>query len=289
VTTVPRLLDRLSAGWAASRPKVVPAVKKATHRAAEWADTLDEPRAEPVARDEPTERRDAVAPRLTDRLGHRFADEGLFLEALTHRSWCAEHEGTPSNERLEFLGDAVLGLVVAEHLFRVDDVMPEGELAMARAAVVSTEALAQVAAGLDLGEYLRLGKGEDATGGRTKRSILADAMEAVFGAVFLDAGLDAARGVILPLLSDRLAGAVADPGDTDHKTRLQEASARRYGQVPRYDVSGTGPDHEREFTAIVRISGEERGRGTGRTKKEAEQAAAEEAYRSLRDNEAADA
>ena len=117
----------------------------------------------------------------------------------------------------------MLGLVVAEHLYRDDPSMPEGELAMARAAVVSTEALAQVAADLDLGRELRLGKGEDATGGRAKRSILADAMEAVFGAVFLDGGLDAARGVILPLLADRLAGAVADPGDTDHKTRLQEA------------------------------------------------------------------
>jgi len=226
---------------------------------------------------------DPTVSALAGRVGHDFADPGLLIQALTHRSWCAEHEGSTSNERLEFLGDAVLGLVVAEHLYAVDDAMPEGELAMARAAVVSTEALAKVAAGVHLGEALRLGKGEDGTGGRAKRSILADAMEAVIGAVFLDAGLDAARAVILPLLEDRLAGAVADPGEADHKTRLQEASARRYGQVPRYDVSGTGPDHERVFTAVVRISGQERGRGEGRSKKEAEQAAAQEAFRSMRD------
>jgi ribonuclease III len=237
-------------------------------------------------------RSEGAVERLASRLGHDFAEPGLLVEALTHRSWCAENDGVPSNERLEFLGDAVLGLVIADHLFRIEGDMPEGELAMARAAVVSTEALAQAAAGLELGEALRLGKGEDATGGRAKRSILADAMEAVIGAVYLDAGLAAARQLVLPLVEERLAGAVADPGETDHKTRLQEASARRYGQVPRYDVSGTGPDHERRFTAVVRISGEERGRGEGRSKKEAEQAAAQEAFRSMRNepsSESADA
>jgi ribonuclease-3 len=216
--------------------------------------------------------------RLAARLGHEFSDPALLLEAVTHRSWCAEHVDTPSNERLEFLGDAVLGLVIADVLFQVERAMPEGELAMARAAVVSTEALAQVATDLGLGEYLRLGKGEDATGGRAKRSILADAMEAVIGAVYVDAGLDAARALLLPLVAERLAGAVAGPGEADHKTRLQEESARRYGQVPRYDVSGTGPDHDRRFTAVVRIGGVERGQGSGRSKKEAEQAAAETAY-----------
>ncbi len=219
---------------------------------------------------------------LAARLGHRFAEPGLLVEAMTHRSWCAENPGTPSNERLEFLGDAVLGLVVADHLFQVDGAMPEGDLAMARAAVVSTEALAQVASRIELGQFIRLGKGEDATGGRDKRSILADAMEAVIGAVYVDGGLDAARDLVLPLVADRLAGAVAGPGEADHKTRLQEASARRYGQVPRYEVSGTGPDHDRRFTAVVRIGGTERGQGTGKSKKEAEQAAAREAWRALR-------
>jgi ribonuclease-3 len=234
---------------------------------------------------------EGVVQALASRIGHVFTHPQLLDEALTHRSWCAEHPGVASNERLEFLGDAVLGLVIADHLFQVEGAMPEGELAMARAAVVSSEALAQAATRFELGVALRLGKGEDATGGRAKRSILADAMEAVIGAVYLDAGLEAAGELVLRLVADRLAGAVADPGETDHKTRLQEASAQRYGQVPRYDVSGTGPDHERTFTAIVRISGEERGRGVGRTKKEAEQAAAEEAFRTLRsdDNEAADA
>jgi ribonuclease-3 len=220
---------------------------------------------------------------LAARLGHDFADPGRLVEAVTHRSWCAEHVGTPSNERLEFLGDAVLGLVIADYLFQVEGAMPEGELAMARAAVVSTEALAQVASVLELGQFLRLGKGEDATGGREKRSILADSMEAIIGAVYVDAGLAAARRLLLPLVAERLAGAVAGPGEADHKTRLQEASARQYGQVPRYEVSGTGPDHDRRFTAVVRIGGTERGQGTGKSKKEAEQAAARVAWQSLRD------
>jgi ribonuclease-3 len=226
--------------------------------------------------------REEAVQALASRLGHRFEDPALLEEALTHRSWCAEHDGVASNERLEFLGDAVLGLVIADHLFRGHAGMPEGELAMARAAVVSSEALAQAAVRFDLGEALKLGKGEDATGGRGKRSILADAMEAVIGAVYLDAGLAAAAELVLRLVDERLAGAVADPGETDHKTRLQEASAARFGQVPRYDVSGTGPDHEREFTAVVRISGEEKGRGVGRSKKEAEQRAAQAAFRALR-------
>ncbi|MCU0274608.1 MAG: ribonuclease III [Acidimicrobiales bacterium] len=233
---------------------------------------------------------DRALTELADRLGHRFADPVLLEQALTHRSWCAEHPGTPSNERLEFLGDAVLGLVVTDRLFHVEGALPEGELAMARAAVVSTEALAQVASDLELGEHLRLGKGEDATGGRAKRSILADAMEAVLGAVYVDAGIEAARSVILPLVAGRLDSAVAGPGEADHKTRLQEASARRFGQVPRYEVSGTGPDHDRRFTAVVRIGGVERGQGMGKSKKEAEQAAAREAFRSLRgEPEVADA
>ena len=229
---------------------------------------------------------------LAARLGHTFVDPGLLIEAVTHRSWCAENADTPSNERLEFLGDAVLGLVIADHLFQLEGSMAEGELAMARAAVVSTEALAQFATVIDLGGFLRLGTGEASTGGRAKRSILADAMEAVIGAVYVDGGLDAARTLLLPLVADRLAGAVAGPGEADHKTRLQEASARRYGQVPRYDVSGTGPDHDRRFTAVVRIGGTERGRGTGKSKKEAEQAAAREAWRTLRaepENRTADA
>jgi ribonuclease-3 len=227
---------------------------------------------------------------LADRLGHAFARPELLDEALTHRSWCAEHPGSVPNERLEFLGDAVLGLLVADHLFQLQSAMPEGDLAMARAAVVSTEALAEVATELELGDALRLGKGEDATGGRSKRSILADAMEAVIGAVYVDAGLTAARALVIPLLADRLAGAAAEPGEADHKTRLQEASARRFGQVPRYDVQGEGPDHDRRFTAVVRIDGRERGRGKGRSKKVAEQAAARQAWDALRaEREAADA
>ena len=278
--------ERIAPGIDALKPRAAAALRAASRGAESLAGAVGAPSTDEAP---PT---DPVMATLADRIGHEFADPQLLQQALTHRSWCAEHPGTPSNERLEFLGDAVLGLVAAHHLYLVDGDRPEGELAMARAAVVSTEALAQVAASLDLGVALRLGKGEDITGGRSKRSILADAMEAVIGAVYLDAGLDVARAVVVPLLADRLADAVADPGETDHKTRLQEASARRFGQVPRYDVSGTGPDHEREFTAVVRINGQERGRGVGRTKKEAEQAAAMEAFRSLRSeptSESADA
>ena len=211
---------------------------------------------------------------LADRLGHRFDRPELLRLALTHRSWCAEHDDDEDNERLEFLGDAVLGLVVTDHLYRDNVAMAEGGLAKARAAVVSSEALADTAADLGLGEALLLGKGEDATGGRTKRSILADALEAVIGAVYLDGGIDAVRRSVLPLLTSRIDAATAGPGDADHKTRLQELSAREFGHLPRYEVEGTGPDHDRQFSATVLIDGRARGEGRGRSKKEAEQAAA---------------
>jgi ribonuclease-3 len=197
--------------------------------------------------------------------------------ALTHRSWCAEHAGEASNERLEFLGDAVLGLVVTAYIFDRHPEMPEGSLAKLRAAVVSAPTLAAVAAELGVGAALRLGKGEAASGGREKASILADAMEALIGAVYVDGGLDAARRLVLDLFEERIDDEVAGPGGpggADHKTQLQELVARRFEAVPAYVVSDEGPDHEKTFFAEVRVGDELVGRGEGRNKKAAEQAAA---------------
>ena len=164
---------------------------------------------------------------LALRLGWEFVDTGLLVQAVSHRSWCAEKGGIPSNERLEFLGDAVLGLVVAEHCYRAYPEMPEGALAKVRAAVVNTTVLAEVAAGLDVGAALLLGRGEDVSGGRSKASILANAVEAVIGAVYLDAGWDVASRVVLDILDDRIELAAAGPGAEDFKTRLQEVVLRR--------------------------------------------------------------
>ena len=220
---------------------------------------------------------DVACRQLQSRLGHVFSDPQLLTRALTHRSWCAENRGEPSNERLEFLGDSILGLVVTDHLYRSNPDLPEGHLAKARAAVVSSTALAEVAAELLLGDALRLGRGEELSSGRSKSSILADAMEAVFGAVWIDAGMDSARPLILGLLADRIDSAVAGPGSGDFKTRLQEMSANLGDSPPVYEIAESGPDHAKEFTATVMIAGERWGTGSGRSKKEAEQAAAAEA------------
>ncbi len=218
---------------------------------------------------------------LVERLGRQFTDPELLARAMAHRSWCAETSGVESNERLEFLGDAVLGLVVTDHVFRTYPDLPEGHLAQVRAAVVNAGALAEVADQLGLGEYLLLGKGEDASGGREKPSILADAMEAVIGAVYLDGGWAAAATLVMNLLGERIAEAAAGPGGHDFKTRLQELAARRFEPLPRYEVHDEGPDHAKRFFAVVTIDGAARGRGEGRSKKQAEQAAAEVAWRSL--------
>jgi ribonuclease III len=175
----------------------------------------------------------------------------------------------------------VLGLVVTDHLFRTYPDLPEGELAKVRASLVNSEALAEVALELRLGEYLLLGKGEDASGGREKPSILADAMEAVIGAVYIDGGWDAASDLVMRLLGDRIETAAAGPGGQDFKTRLQELSARVFEQLPRYDVDDEGPDHAKRFFATVWLGGEKMGVGEGRSKKQAEQAAAREAWLAL--------
>ncbi len=218
---------------------------------------------------------------LADRLGWDVRDDGLLAQCVAHRSWCAEHPGEASNERLEFLGDAVLGWVVTDHLYLTYPDLPEGELAKARSALVNSSALADVAAGLSIGDALLLGKGEDQSGGRRKPSILADAAEAVIGAVYLDRGPEAAAALIMRLLGDRIIDAAGRPGGDDYKTRLQERCAREFDVLPNYVVSDEGPDHAKLFDAEVMIRGESLGRGSGRSKKQAEQAAAMAAWERL--------
>ena len=220
---------------------------------------------------------------LRDALGAELPDELLTL-ALTHRSYAYEHGGLPTNERLEFLGDAVLGLIVTDELFRRHPDRSEGDLAKLRASVVNTQALADVARGLSdegLGAHLLLGRGEANTGGADKSSILADGMESLLGAIYLVHGIDTAREVIL-----RLFGAVLDAAPTlgaglDWKTSLQELTAARGLGAPSYQVTSTGPDHDKEFTAVVVVMDTEYGSGVGRSKKEAEQNAASAAWKSL--------
>ena len=214
---------------------------------------------------------------LTEVVGERV-DEALLVRALTHRSFAYENGGLPNNERLEFLGDSVLGLVVTDTLYRTHPDLPEGQLAKLRAAVVNMRALAEVARTIGLGDYVFLGRGEEATGGRDKASILADTMEALIGTIHLSAGLTTA-GVFVHHLFDPLMTQSASLGaGLDWKTSLQELSAEHSLGVPEYVIADTGPDHEKTFTAQVKVGSQLYGHGTGRSKKEAEQQAAETAY-----------
>ena len=217
---------------------------------------------------------------LCQRLG-RSLDPDLLERALTHRSYAYEHGGLPTNERLEFLGDAVLGLVVTDTLYRTYPDLPEGQLAKLRAAVVNMRALAAVGRALELGRYLRLGRGEEGTGGRDKSSILADTLEALLGAVYLAEGLDSAAGLVHSLFDPLILQSASLGAGLDWKTSLQELGAARGLGAPSYQVEDDGPDHAKVFTAAVLLAGTVRGTGTGRTKKAAEQEAAEAAWRSL--------
>jgi ribonuclease-3 len=205
----------------------------------------------------------------------------LLERALTHRSYAYEHGGLPTNERLEFLGDAVLGLVVTDALYTNHPDLAEGSLAKLRASVVSTRALAGVARTLGLGRWMRLGKGEDVTGGRDKPSILADTMEALIGAVYLERGLDGATRLVRALFDPLMEAAATDGAALDWKTALQELTAARGLGVPDYAITESGPDHAKAFVARAIVANEERGQGAGSSKKEAEQQAAEVAWRSL--------
>lgn len=220
---------------------------------------------------------------LSARLGYSFDDERLAELALTHRSWCAENDDPASNERLEFLGDAIVGLAVAAYLYERYPELPEGELAKVRASVVSAASLAELGRRLELGSGLRLGKGESASGGSDKTSILADAVEAVIGAAFIDQGWEASRQLVEELLAEQIDRTARDPGVHDYKTRLQELIARRNGAPPRYLVSESGPDHEKRFAAQVLVDDVVHGTGEGTSKKQAEQEAARRAWSSLAD------
>ncbi|HXU96457.1 MAG TPA: ribonuclease III [Jiangellaceae bacterium] len=209
-------------------------------------------------------------------------DSQLLERALTHRSYAYENGGLPTNERLEFLGDSVLGLVVTDALFHRHPELSEGQLAKLRAAVVNMRALADVGRALDLGRYVRLGRGEEATGGRDKSSILADTVEALIGAVYLDSGLDAASTLVHNLVDDLIVASATLGAGLDWKTSLQELTSQAMLGVPEYHVSETGPDHEKLFTAAAVVAGRVQGVGQGRSKKEAEAQAAQAAWSALR-------
>ena len=211
-------------------------------------------------------------------LGVRFRDASLRQLALTHRSYAFENDLPANNERLEFLGDAVLGIVVTDMAFREFPEMPEGELAKLRAAIVNMGALADVARDIGLGRFVLLGKGEEMSGGRDKSSILADVIEALLGAIYLDRGLEAASKLIGRLFRPRMIAYVRGEGERDYKTILQEIASSELHVVPEYRIRERGPDHQKEFTATVVLAGKEWGVGMGRSKKEAEQQAAHEAY-----------
>jgi ribonuclease-3 len=207
---------------------------------------------------------------------------GLLSTAMTHRSYCAEHSGSTSNERLEFLGDAVLGLIVAEHLYATLPGLAEGDLARMRSAIVSTEALAPVAKALGVGAALRVGRGEELSGGRAKASLLADGFEALIGAVFIEGGMERAWGFVLEHLAELIATEAARSELGDAKNRLQELANRRGDGAPRYVVEGRGPDHDRAFRATVHV-GPVTAAGEGTSKRRAERAAAAHALVLLAD------
>lgn len=219
--------------------------------------------------------------KLEERLGHRFRDRSLLETALTHRSYAHEHELDQTYERLEFLGDAVLGLIASNHLFERYPEEDEGALSLLKGHIVSEPVLAARAAALGLGEALRLGVGEERSGGRRKRSLLADALESVFGAVFLDGGLVAVQKVVVPLLEQALERQ-NDSEKRDAKSALQELAQARGWELPEYRVvADEGPDHDKRFAVECWLTGQRVGLGEGRTKKGAEQRAASTALERL--------
>ena len=219
---------------------------------------------------------------LEEKLGYTFQDRKLLEGALYHSSYANENRGRgiASNERLEFLGDAVLGMVVADHLYRAHPDMPEGELTRTRAALVCEGSLVKVARELSLGDYLKLGKGESAGGGRRRPSIQADAVEAIIAAIYLDGGIGSARKMIQRFILGRNPGDVTE--NQDYKTALQELVQKESGQELSYHLVGeSGPDHDKRFAIQVTLNGKVIGHGEGRSKKEGEQMAAQEAIRNL--------
>jgi ribonuclease-3 len=219
---------------------------------------------------------------VEERLGHKFTDRRLLGEALTHRSYSGEHGDAGDYERLEFLGDAVLQLAVTRYLYETYPDLPEGQLAKVRAAVVSERTLHEIALQLEVGSALLLGRGEEATGGRAKPSLLSDVVEALIGAVFLEAGYEPAAQVVVRLWADAITARASAPGQRDYKTRLQEILART-DLRPDYEVEESGPDHAKRFRAVVSAGGRRLGDGGGSSKKRAEQDAARAAVAALGD------
>ncbi len=223
---------------------------------------------------------------LEDRLGYHFKERNVLIEALTHRSFFHENpdEAVGYNERLEFLGDSVLGLVIVENLFLSDRKLTESVMAKTKSYLVKESVLSEVANGISLGKYLRFGKGEEATGGRTKRSLLADAVEAVLGAVYLDGGYEKARELILRLFREKIETIIRSGEFHDFKTELQEKTQMLFGTIPEYKIiKQEGEEHKKTFTVEVYVSGEKYGTGYGKSKKEAETRAAREALTKLQE------
>jgi len=219
---------------------------------------------------------------LTERLGVSVSAE-LLERALTHRSYSYESGGIPTNERLEFLGDSVLGLGITNLLFRDFPDLSESELSPLRSAVVNTRALASVARQFSLGEYLRIGKGEESSGGRDKHSILADSFEALIGAIYLEHGMDLVQNLLKEWFGPLIESSHAQGSGIDGKTALQELASERGLSIPIYEIAESGPDHDKSFTAIAIVSQEKFDVGQGKSKREAEQMAARLALAELLD------
>lgn len=222
---------------------------------------------------------------LEKSIGHSFRDKVFLVEALTHRSYYHENPGKVKvhNERLEFLGDSVLGLVVVEYLYNAAGRLPESLMSKIKSYIVRSTIISEVAKEVSLGDFIMLGKGEEDTGGRHKRSILSDTMEAVIGAVCVDAGFDRARDLVIELFRTRMDDAVRSGEFHDYKTELQEESQLAFGLLPQYRlVKEEGAEHKKVFTVEVSIAGKPYGRGAGRSKKEAQTEAAEEALKKIR-------
>ncbi len=248
-------------------------------RAAHAASTALAPN---VARfSEPDQETPLSTQELREALGNPVLEPELLERALTHRSYAYENGGLPTNERLEFLGDSVLGVVVTETLYTAHPDFSEGRLAKLRAAVVNARALAEVAREIGLGQHIKLGRGEEATGGRNKSSILSDTVEAVIGAIHMSGGIEASAVVVHRLFDDVMVAASSMGAGLDWKTSLQELTAALALGVPEYLIEDDGPDHMKTFAARVRVGEKHYGHGTGRSKKEAEQGAAETAYGEL--------
>jgi ribonuclease-3 len=253
-----------------------------TSRTARAASAVSTAPAPTAARSSDLRRTPLSTEELRAALGDPTLDPELLERALTHRSFAYENGQIPTNERLEFLGDSVLGVVVTETLYRAHPDFSEGRLAKLRAAVVNARALAEVARGIGLGQHIKLGRGEESTGGRDKASILSDTVEAVIGAIHLSGGIEEAARVV-HLLFDPVMEAAAEMGaGLDWKTSLQELSASLGLGVPEYVIEDDGPDHMKTFAARVRVGDQLFGNGAGRSKKEAEQGAAETAWREIR-------